>query len=90
MQVGSLVECLKDFVSPYIQKGCIPIHFSPVPKKGDVFVVEEIGKHGGLHLEGVITRPRIPFTKRYFREIQPPMIVDINELIKQPLLHETV
>lgn len=84
MRNGSLVECLKDIVllPPAI------VCNRPLPKKGDIEVVENITGTGHLILEGFrfettgnvdFTILYVGFDPKHWRELQPPMELSFIE-----------
>ena len=93
MKVGSLVECQCDF-----SKYSMPFK---VPLKGGIYTVRDIipCKQGndGLLLQEIINEPsqlfngnREPsFGSIKFRELQPPMTISIDEILKEPQHDQT-
>ena len=84
MKEGSLVICIKTveaFGTPKFR----------LPQKDELFVVAEIllcpacKTHDLLHFEEI---PNVGFDAEDFREVQPP--VKANELLKRPLMYETI
>lgn len=93
MKVGSLVECVK---TPTIKEGFKwPDRVKWVVTKGNIYTVREIDTNCpdykdstrilveegivGYHINGT----EYGFSPTYFVEIQPPMTVDIEELLTE-------
>lgn len=92
MKVGSLVECVKPFLQPatYGEKR---------PKKGLIYTVRSVNIENGktyIRLEeiinecfryraasGAVVYDECEFNSQHFRELQPPMEINISELIKE-------
>ncbi len=82
MKVGSLVECIYDGLLPHtIQDGENVI-------KGEIYTISAFIANGhGVHLEEIISDSIWHgFDISRFREIQPPIEINIEELMleKQP------
>lgn len=82
MKVGSLVERYKDYGELDVTLVC-----GIVPEKYTPYTVREINIYG-LYLEEIINHMG-PFAEwgyetMYFRELQPPMEISIEELLKEP------
>lgn len=88
MKVGSLVECLED-LQKYTTYGEI------TPVKGNIYTVREIFESGGdvaIRLEEIFNTPQLynegfiecGFYIKKFRELQPPLDIDIESLIEEP------
>jgi hypothetical protein len=89
MKVGSLVECIKSFTAKETNGENVPI-------LGNIYTVRDITKIGGnvgLRLEEIINYPQLykegvfecAFFIERFREIQPPLDIDIESLIETPI-----
>ncbi len=74
MKVGSLVECIND--TPHLGKWMNNLPLI----KGNIYTVSGFNHYGnGIFLEEIITDWAYFIT--YFREIQPPMEINIEELM---------
>lgn len=85
MQVGSLIECIKPIGRDQQEQDIIGVHI------GDINTVSGFGYGGGILLYEVpmpIVLPRgftgFSFDPSYFREVQPPMSISVDEIIKEP------
>lgn len=98
MKVGSLVEVVKNDsgmrrgYDGLVGQRCTPIHI------GEIDVVRGIDDstfpgHIGIYLEGKkgdidqIVKKEFGYLSTIFRELQPPMVIDIESLVEQPLVH---
>lgn len=90
MQTGSLVECIKDLqkYAPYGES---------TPIMGNIYTVREIVEiqdDVGIRLEEIVNLPQIyregfnecAFHIEDFRELQPPMDIEIDKLIEETIL----
>lgn len=98
MKVGSLVECVcfsegcckvsgvKVNLNPNIQVGTIlTVKLIRPEWDGSVSLLFEEIKHA-IHPN---TKNEVGYVIQHFREIQPPMVVDIESLIEQPIEHDS-
>lgn len=91
MQVGSLVVCTMNFI---LRPDDLPE--TVCPEKDIQYVVRSLdsdGKQEGICLQEIVNKPQlyangvfseIHFWTGGFREIQPPMSIDIESLIQHP------
>jgi hypothetical protein len=90
MQIGSLVECIED-LQKYATKG------ETTPIKGNIYTVREIfecDEYVAIRLEEIINTPQLyncgfmecGFWIGKFRELQPPMDIEIDKLIEETIL----
>lgn len=102
MQVGSLVECIHDFEKEPYYWSNYNINY---PVKNSIYTIREVvirrDKRNdishGLLLEEIVNAPQLytdgmvenAFHVDAFREIQPPMDIDIQQLLPQKQPHET-
>lgn len=95
MKVGSLVECVELFESPHEEH-----QNYIVPVKGNIYTVREIRKETdyGVEFTTILleecVNPKFTWNGRHdeasfpvegFREIQPPMTIELSELISQTI-----
>lgn len=91
MKVGSLVECIKDF-SIFRQNRKFE-KYETFPIKGNIYTVRGIPNDRVILLEEIINpikpyndgNKECAFDMEGFREIQPPMEINIEELMSEPL-----
>lgn len=94
MEVGSLVECIKGFPVSKAEG-------YNVPEQGHIYTVREVDKYTdgyGILLEEVVNEKSLLLDKgravydemswhsKNFREIQPPMTINIENLIYETTL----
>lgn len=94
MQVGSLVECITPCGGNRFVNG-IPTKLMPQIERGEILTVSNLLPADALGTKGIAfwEHPIVihPITKKQcgspidnFRELMPPMEIDIEALIKQP------
>lgn len=85
MQEGSLVECVFD---NWEYTGSSNILLPSIfPKKGDIGICDELEQdvdNGEVYLRSS-SWPGFWWNIKGFQEIQPPMIINIEEIIKQEI-----
>lgn len=100
MQQGSLVECILDITQ---NKRAIEIaskYNVTLPVKGIIYTIRDIeGEYVRLEeiVNGIMPKKEVSnteygepwFNKEGFREVQPPMIIDIESMIEETI-KETV
>jgi len=89
MQVGSLVELINDNWNP--NSKAMVIYGCMFPAKGVIYTVREFFDKECIRLEEIVNKKHhynegyaeCCFYIKRFREIQPPMTIDISELQHQ-------